>query len=97
MTLFNQLHTQRDDILASAKKHGIANVLVFGSVARGEERDDSDIDLLIELELPITKTFGFLDFKREVETITHRHVDILFKSGLYHYVRDAILAEARPL
>ena len=44
------LKDQREDILRIAAQHGAHNVRVFGSVARGEARPDSDVDLLVELE-----------------------------------------------
>ncbi len=43
------LHTKREDILRIAAKYGASNVRVFGSVARGEADEQSDIDLLIDL------------------------------------------------
>ncbi len=97
MTLLDELHAKRDLILASAKKHGIKDVRVFGSVARREERPDSDIDLLIDIEKPIKDAFGFVNFKDDVEAMTDRDVDIVFISGLYHYIKDDVLQEARPL
>ena len=44
------LHQKRDDILAIAARHGARNVRVFGSVARGEADEASDVDFLVDLE-----------------------------------------------
>ena len=57
MKLQQLLKEKREDILAIAALHGAFNVRVFGSVARGEETEDSDIDLLIDYDL--TKKHGF--------------------------------------
>jgi uncharacterized protein len=45
------LQEKREDILEIAAKHGAFNVRVFGSVSRGEETEDSDIDLLVDYDL----------------------------------------------
>ena len=45
MSLREELHRHRDAVLAIAARHGVSNVRLFGSVVRGEERPDSDIDL----------------------------------------------------
>ena len=58
MTLLDELHKNREEILSIAGKHGIENVRVFGSVARGEESPDSDIDLLIATRYDVDP-FGF--------------------------------------
>jgi predicted nucleotidyltransferase len=56
--LRKDLHRRRDAIRAIALKHGASNLRVFGSVVRGEERPDSDFDLLIDL----AETRGFVDY-----------------------------------
>lgn len=45
--LFNDLHDKKQTILSAAHKYGASEVKIFGSVARGEERDNSDVDLLV--------------------------------------------------
>lgn len=97
MPLLDEIHKHRDDILAIAKKHGIKNVRVFGSVVRGEETPESDIDFLIDVERPVKNGLGFAAFKIEVEKLMNRDVDIVFETGIYHRLRDIILSEARPL
>ena len=44
------LHEQRDPILEVAGRHGTRNVRIFGSACRGDDRPDSDIDLLVDLD-----------------------------------------------
>jgi uncharacterized protein len=47
---FEHLRERRDEILEIASRHGVSNVRVYGSVARGEANDSSDIDLLVDVE-----------------------------------------------
>ena len=65
MSLREDLHRRRDAIRAIALKHGASNLRLFGSVVRGEERPDSDIDLLIDL----AETRGFVDYLALVDAL----------------------------
>jgi uncharacterized protein len=49
MLMRDELHRQRDVLVAIAARHGVSNLRLFGSVIRGEERPDSDIDLLVDM------------------------------------------------
>ena len=80
-------------------KHHITWLAVFGSVARGEARPDSDIDLLVEFEPGVRITF--LDLERAAEDFgalfKRPRVDIAKPKQLHWYIRDKALAEARVL
>lgn len=65
----------RRELLALARRHGARNVRVFGSVARGEARPDSDIDLLIDLE-PDRTLLDLAALRREATKLLGRPVDI---------------------
>ena len=96
MSLREDLHRNRDAIQAIALKHGASNLHVFGSVVRGEERPDSDIDFLIEL----AETRGFADYLAlvdELESLFGRRVDVVIRRSLSPHFRPYIDAEARPL
>lgn len=87
---------KKKDILAVAHAHGIVNIRIFGSVARGEDTQESDIDLLVELE----KGRSLLDLggaSVKLQEILGRKVDIVSEHGLHWYLRDKILKEAQPL
>lgn len=78
------------------RRYGIARLEVFGSVARGEQRPDSDVDLLYTLE------GGALDWEVEdfVESLTevfHRPVDLVSRRSLHPMIRDRVMAEAETL
>ena len=90
------LKTRRKDILAIAARNGAVNVRVFGSVARGDERPDSDVDFLVNLE----KGRSLLDLARllrELQTLLGMSVDVMTEAGLRPRIKDQVLREARPL
>lgn len=97
MPLMEHIHALREKILKLAKECGIWEVMVFGSVARGEETPESDIDVLIDLERPVQDAFGFLDSQTEMQRMFGQKVDMVFKSGLYHRIKDRVLREAQPV
>ena len=70
------LDLNRDRVLAAARKHGIEEVRVFGSVARGTDRVDSDIDLLVTppRDNPVV---NLIDFHDEVEALLATRVDVM--------------------
>jgi uncharacterized protein len=83
-------------IEALAKKRGIRNLRVFGSVARGEADDASDVDLLVEASKG-TSLVDLIGFQREVQELLGRKVDVVTPSGLPPEIRSRALAEATPL
>ena len=88
------LQEQRAQILAIAQKHGAYNVRVFGSVARGEATEESDIDFLVDYDLgKITPWFpaGLLI---DLERLLNRKVDIATVDMLKEHIRDRICREA---
>ena len=90
------LKSRREEILRVAARHGAHNVRVFGSVARGEAGEDSDIDLLVELE-PGRSLLDQAGLIVELEDLLGRKVDVVTEQGLYWLLRRRILKEARPL
>jgi uncharacterized protein len=96
MEIAELLNARRPEILRAAKAHGVGNVRVFGSVARGEASLNSDVDLLIHLE----KGRGFSDlmgFCEDVEAALGRRVDVVTDDALSPFLREKVLAEAVPL
>ncbi len=82
--------------MAIAARHGVSKIRLFGSVARGEERPDSDIDLLID----IAEDRGFDDYLaliEELESLLARRVDVVIDRSLSPHFRPYIEAEAQPL
>jgi len=85
-----------DAVHRIAALHGVRSVRVFGSVARREQRPDSDIDLLVDME-PRRSLLDLIAFAQDLEEALGRHVDAVTEKSLSPYVRDRILAEALPL
>ena len=97
MALLNTLRKQRATILEIAANHGASNVRVFGSVIRGEETPESDIDFLIDYDPnKITPWFpgGLL---MDWQDLLGRKVDILTENGISPLIREQVLLEAQPL
>ena len=90
------LKTNRGEVLRIAAKHGARNVRVFGSVARGEARLDSDVDFLVEM-VTGKSLFDIARMAVDLEDLLHCDVDIVEQRSLHWYIRDHILEEAKPL
>ncbi len=86
----------RHDILRIARRHGVAQVRLFGSQARGVAGESSDVDLLIEVEGPTTPWFpgGLV---ADLEALLGCRVDVVEADALHPDVRAQALAEARTL
>lgn len=86
----------RDEIKAIVARHHGRSVALFGSVARGDERPDSDIDFLVELA-PDARPFEVLAIGADLEEALGVKVDVGTTSTLRPRLRDEVLAEAVPL
>jgi predicted nucleotidyltransferase len=84
------------DIRRIALLHGARTIRVFGSSARGAARDDSDVDLLVDLE-PGRSLLDLIAIKQDLEDVLGRSVDVVTEAGLSPYVRQRVLAEAVTL
>jgi predicted nucleotidyltransferase len=96
MTPGDLLGPTRDAILAAAARHGIHDVRVFGSAARGMIGADSDLDLLVQVA-PGRSLLDLIAFWQEVEDLIGRDVDVVADGGVSPYLREKIYAEAIPL
>ena len=83
--------------MISARHHGIRNVRVFGSAARGEETPHSDIDLLVDFDAVRRGIVPLAGFAHDVEEIMGRSVDVTTVQLLRDRVRSRALREAVPL
>ena len=90
------LGQRRADILRVATMHGASRVRVFRSVARGDARADSDLDLLVDLE-PGRSLLDLIAIKQDLEDLLLRPVDVVTEAAISSYVRADILREAVPL
>ena len=95
--LRNELHTKKAEIEAAAAKYGATHIRIFGSVARGDERADSDIDFLVELPHGYDLFLQRLPLTEELAKITGRKVDLVPEHELNIHVRDYVLQEAAEI
>lgn len=87
---------KREEIQRIAAKHGARNVRVFGSVARGDARPESDVDFLIEAG-PVTSSWFPAGLILDLEELLGRSVEVVTEQGLDPLLRDRVLREAIPV
>lgn len=94
--LGRRLRRRRRAVLEAAARGGASNVRVFGSVARGEETEQSDVDLLVDLDTEVGLV-GLAGLAREIGDVLGVDVDVVPADSLKPAMRDQVLAEAIPL
>lgn len=90
-----EVDMQRLDELC--RRYGVARLEIFGSMARGDGNEESDIDLLYELAPGATLGWEIEDLEAELRGLFGRPVDLVSKRSLHRRLRPAVLAEAREL
>lgn len=94
--LLQQIIRQKEVITEVAKRHHAVNLRLFGSVARGEENKQSDVDLLVDF-LPGSTLLDQVDLIEELSRLLGRRVDVVSTRALNKYLREKIFKEARAL
>lgn len=90
------LRSKREQILQSAAQHGVRRVRIFGSVARGTDDENSDVDFLVEMA-PDRSLFDLGGFLYDVRSLLGTEVDVVTEKGLQKRIRERVLAEAVDL
>ena len=93
MTLREVVQGKREEILRIARIHGARNVRVFGSAARGDASQTSDVDFLVEME-PGRSLLDLGGLQYELEALLGCRVDVVTVRGLKPRIRERILREA---
>ncbi len=96
MQMEDLLREKRSDILRLARQHGAHNVRIFGSTARGEADEHSDIDLLVDME-PGRNLLDMGGLLMDLRDLLGRDVDVVTVPGLKPRIRSRVLREAVPL
>ena len=92
----HQISDKRSEIAQIARRHGASNIRVFGSIARGDADNNSDIDFLVDLESgrSLLDLGGLL---MDLQRLLGRPVDVITEKGLRPRMRERVLREARAL
>ena len=90
------LKLKRDEILALAAKAGAMNVRVFGSAARGDDREESDLDLLVDWS-STASLFDVGGLVADLQELLGKRVDVISAQQLHPQFRPGVLAQARPV
>ena len=92
MKLITVINDNKKQINEIADKYGVVFIKVFGSVARGEEKPHSDIDLLVKLEEG-RSLFDLIGFKNDLEYLLKRKVDVVTEESLHWTLKDQVINE----
>jgi uncharacterized protein len=80
----------KDSLIPFLEKHGVVRSALFGSIVRGEENAESDIDLLVEFEEG-KSLFDLIDLKQEIEEAFHKRTDIVTYRSVHPLLKSSIL------
>ena len=90
------LARNRAAVVATVGRYPVANLRIFGSVARGDDDETSDLDLLVDA-LPGLTLFKLGGLQSELEALLGVPVDVVLADGLHRRIRGRVLAEAKAL
>jgi uncharacterized protein len=91
-----QINLNTTEILGLYNKYHVKTLRIFGSMARGEGRSDSDIDLLVTFSQPIS-LLQMVGLERELSAVVGRKVDLLTAKSVSRYLKNRILKESRQV
>jgi hypothetical protein len=87
----------RGSLEGLCRKYHVTRLALFGSVSRGEAREDSDLDLLVSFEPGKTPGLGFFMLQEELKDVLGHPVDLNTLEDLSRYFREQIIREARVI
>ena len=87
---------KKEQILALAAKYGASNLRVFGSVANGTADENSDVDILVDMEKG-RSLFDLGGLLMDLQQLLNRKVDVVTENGLHWYIKERVLREAKPI
>ena len=96
LTLDTLRREKKAEILRLAEVHGGHNIRVFGSVVRGDNGENSDVDFLVDVQ-PVTSSWFPAGLVLDLENLLGRRVDVVTEGGLNPLIRDEVLQEAVPV
>ena len=90
------IETHRAELLAMARRRGVTDVRVFGSMSRGDDGHNSDVDLLVTLT-PGTSALALGGLLVDAQELLGRRVDVVAEASLHPALRERVMAGAVPL
>lgn len=96
MSTLSRLRLNKRKIENIARKYGLSDVFIFGSVARGNDDADSDIDILVSCSEETT-LFDLGGFYSDIEKLLGKKVSVVTKNSLKGRIKENVLREAVPL
>ena len=91
--LIEELHAKKEAIVALANRYGARRIRVFGSVARGEERPDSDVDFLVDFPRGYDLITQRLTLMQGLADLLHRKVELIPEHELSRHISDQVMKE----
>ena len=88
-----QIERHRAELVAIARRRGMTDIRVFGSMSRGEANDNSDVDLLVTLA-PGTSALALGGLLLDAQELLGRRVDVVTEPSLHPALRDRVLSDA---
>ncbi len=95
--LLSEVKENREVIRTLAEQYGASNIRLFGSVTRGEEGSDSDIDFLVEFPRGYDLLGQRIPLIEKLSSLLHRRVEVIPEHELNRYIREQVLSEAVDL
>ena len=96
MVTLEQLRARREELIALTSRHKAENIRIFGSVARGDANENSDVDILVHFREGAS-LFDLIHLIDDTSSLIHTKVDVVSDGGLSPYLARRILSEAVPL
>lgn len=96
MTTRELIHEKREEILALATKHKAKHVRLFGSVVRGEDTSESDVDFVVTFE-EHASLFDHIGLIQDLEDLLGRPVDVVEDEAVHWFIKERVLQEAQPV
>lgn len=96
MVSLNDIRDKKEIILQLADRYGAHNIRIFGSVVRGENTPESDVDFLVKLD-DDRSLLDHIAFARELEDLLDCKVDVVSEDGLHRLIKDRVLSEGVTL
>ena len=94
--MFMTIPEVQEKISPTLRAHGVQRAAVFGSVSRGDDKPESDIDILVRLGRPMG-LFAYMSLVRQLENLLGRKVDLVTEKSLNKFIKPYVLPEMKTI